>query len=85
VAPDGPYRDNLLGARKAIPLILDLFEEFNVAASWAAVGFLFAESRRDREDFSPAVRPQYADTRLDPYSEPTGENEAMIPCTTRPV
>jgi peptidoglycan/xylan/chitin deacetylase (PgdA/CDA1 family) len=78
-APDGPYRDNLLGARKAIPLILDLFEEFNVAASWAAVGFLFAESRRDREDFSPAVRPQYADTRLDPYSEPTGENEGDDP------
>ena len=66
-APDGPYRENLLGARKAIPRILDLFEEFDVAATWATVGFLFAESRREREEFSPAVRPQYADQRLDPY------------------
>jgi peptidoglycan/xylan/chitin deacetylase (PgdA/CDA1 family) len=74
-APDGPYRENLLGARKAIPLILDLFEEFGIAATWATVGFLFAESRREREEFSPAIRPQYVDTRLDPYSEPTGENE----------
>src|SRR6202167_408502 len=74
-APDGPYRDNLLGARKAIPRILDLFEEFEVAATWATVGFLFAESRREREAFCPAIRPQYVDTRLDPYAEPTGENE----------
>jgi peptidoglycan/xylan/chitin deacetylase (PgdA/CDA1 family) len=74
-APDGPYGENLLGARKAIPLILDLFEEFGVAATWATVGFLFAKSRREREEFSPAVRPQYADKRLDPYAEPTGESE----------
>ena len=75
-APDGPYRDNLLGARKAIPRILDLFEEFDVAATWATVGFLFAESRREREELSPAVRPNYADSRLDPYGEPTGESES---------
>jgi peptidoglycan/xylan/chitin deacetylase (PgdA/CDA1 family) len=74
-APEGPYRENLLGARKAIPQILDLFEEFDVAATWATVGFLFAESRQEREESSPAVRPHYADKRLDPYSEPTGENE----------
>ncbi len=74
-APDGPYRDNLLGARKAIPQILDLFEEFEVAATWATVGFLFAESRHEREKFAPAVRPQYTDSRLDAYSEPTGEGE----------
>jgi peptidoglycan/xylan/chitin deacetylase (PgdA/CDA1 family) len=74
-APDGPYRENLLGARKAIPGILDLFEEFDVAATWATVGFLFAKSRREREEFSPVIRPQYADKRLDPYVEPTGESE----------
>jgi peptidoglycan/xylan/chitin deacetylase (PgdA/CDA1 family) len=74
-APDGSYRDNLLGARKAIPRILDLFEEFEVAATWATVGFLFAESRLERERFSPTVRPHYADSRLDPYGELTGEGE----------
>jgi peptidoglycan/xylan/chitin deacetylase (PgdA/CDA1 family) len=74
-AVDAPYRENLLGARKAIPRILDLFEEFDVAATWATVGFLFAKSRRERENFYPAVRPQYADSRLNAYVEPTGENE----------
>jgi len=49
-APDGPYRENLLGARKAIPWILDLFEEFDVAATWATVGFLFAKPRSEREE-----------------------------------
>jgi len=78
-APNGPYRENLLGARKAIPRILDLFEAFEVAATWATVGFLFAESRREREAFCPAIRPQYVDTRLDPYAEPTGENEGDDP------
>jgi len=78
-APDGPYRENLLGARKAIPLILDLFEEFDVAATWATVGFLFAESRREREEFSPVLRPQYADVRLDAYAEPTGDHEDADP------
>jgi len=78
-APDGPYRENLLGARKAIPLILDLFEEFDVAATWATVGFLFAESRRERKEFSPVLRPQYADVRLDAYAEPTGDHEDADP------
>jgi hypothetical protein len=78
-APNGPYRENLLGARKAIVPILDLFEEFGVAATWATVGFLFAASRREREDFSPAVRPRYIDARLDAYSEPTGESEEDDP------
>jgi peptidoglycan/xylan/chitin deacetylase (PgdA/CDA1 family) len=78
-APDGSYRENILGARKAVPLILDLFEEFDVAATWATVGFLFAASRREREAFSPNTRPLYADAKLDAYAEPTGESEADDP------
>jgi peptidoglycan/xylan/chitin deacetylase (PgdA/CDA1 family) len=72
---DGPYRENLLGARQVIPQILDLFEEFGVAATWATVGFLFATDRREREEFSPSLRPQYKNDKLDAYSEPTGDNE----------
>lgn len=72
---DGPYRENLLGARQAIPRILDLFEEFGVAATWATVGFLFAKTRQEREEFSPPLRPRYKNDKLDAYSEPTGDNE----------
>src|SRR5450755_2842539 len=61
------YRANLMGARVAIPGMLDLFEEFNVAATWATVGFLFANSRREMEEYSPAIRPVYENPQLDPY------------------
>jgi peptidoglycan/xylan/chitin deacetylase (PgdA/CDA1 family) len=76
---DGPYRENLLGARTAIPRMLDLFEEFQIAATWATVGFLFAESRREREQFSPGIRPNYADPQLDAYAEVTGDDEVSDP------
>jgi peptidoglycan/xylan/chitin deacetylase (PgdA/CDA1 family) len=72
---DGSYRENLLGARQAIPQMLDLFEEFGVAATWATVGFLFAKNRQERDEFSPSLRPQYKSPKLDAYSESTGESE----------
>jgi peptidoglycan/xylan/chitin deacetylase (PgdA/CDA1 family) len=72
----GPYRRNLLGVRQAVPGMLGLFAEFGVAATWATVGLLFAESRGEKERFSPAVRPAYDNPRLDAYAEPVGEGEA---------
>lgn len=77
--PSSPYTANLLGARDAIPRMLDLFVEFEVAATWSTVGFLFAESRDELEAFRPAVRPAYEDPRLDPYGEPVGRGEADDP------
>ena len=41
------YRENVLGGRKAIPQMLQLFEKYNIHATWAAVGFLFAEDSGD--------------------------------------
>ncbi|MCA1598915.1 MAG: polysaccharide deacetylase family protein [Chloroflexi bacterium] len=76
---DGAYRENLLGARGAIPRMLDAFERYDIATTWATVGFLFAESRRERERFSPSVRPQYANPALSPYHEVTGDTEADDP------
>lgn len=73
--PNGAYRPNLLGARKAIPRLLNLFERYDISATWAIVGFLFAQSREERRKFEPALRPCYYDTSLDPYVEPIGEGE----------
>jgi peptidoglycan/xylan/chitin deacetylase (PgdA/CDA1 family) len=72
---DGPYRANLLGERRAVPALLSLFREYDVAATWATVGFLFARSRAELERCSPAVRPAYDNPVLDPYRQPLGENE----------
>lgn len=71
----GPYRDNLLGAREAIPRVLDLFDEFEIAATWATVGLLFATSREEARAYWPGERPRYVDTTLDPYGEAVGDDE----------
>ena len=73
--PNGPYRPNLLGARKAIPRLLELFERYGICATWAIVGFLFASSPEERRKFEPALRPCYYDRSLDPYLEPIGKSE----------
>lgn len=77
--PDGDYRHNLLGVRRAIPRLLDLFERYGVAATWATVGFLFAASRGERERFYPDIRPRYDNPALSPYGERTGEGEGDDP------
>ncbi len=76
---DSPYRANILGARRVIPQLLDLFEEFGIAATWATVGFLFAESRAELLEFAPALRPAYPRPELDPYAELIGEDEDADP------
>lgn len=76
---NGAYDANHLGARLAIPRILALFTEFNVSATWATVGFLFARSRAERERFSPELRPKYANPAFSPYFDPTGDDEGNDP------
>jgi hypothetical protein len=76
---DGSYRNNLLGAREAIPAMLELFESFDIGATWATVGFLFARSPREMEAFAPRSKPRYANPALSPYGEPVGEGEADDP------
>lgn len=80
VPPDGgTYRANLLGVRDAVPKLLDLFEEYGIAATWATVGMLMAESREERERFRPTTMPTYVAPKLDSYRVITGESEADDP------
>ena len=76
---DGLYRANLLGARAVIPRLLDMFEEFETAATWATVGFLFADNRDELDSFRPSILPDYADRKLFPYDEKVGGNEDEDP------
>jgi peptidoglycan/xylan/chitin deacetylase (PgdA/CDA1 family) len=69
IGPDSAYWRNLRGEREAIRRLLELFEEFEIAATWATVGFLFAGSEADADRFIPAVKPEYADLNLSPYTE----------------
>jgi peptidoglycan/xylan/chitin deacetylase (PgdA/CDA1 family) len=79
MAADGSYRANLEGVWEAVPKILETFREFEVAATWATVGFLFADSKEQMERHSPTLKPNYHDRRLYPYDEGVGSSEADDP------
>lgn len=65
--PLAQERARLIGTRDAIPRLLSLFESFGVHATWATVGFLFADGVDELRACLPDQRPRYADESLDPY------------------
>ncbi len=75
------YRENLLGDRQVVPRLLDLFDEFDVHATWAFVGFLFYSDRSSLVSNLPERQPHYANTRFSPYAElaELGEDESLDP------
>ncbi len=75
------YGTNILGAREAIPRMLDLFEKYGVHATWATVGFLFCESKEELIAVSPELKPAYQNKSLSNYSyfDEVGENEKKDP------
>jgi peptidoglycan/xylan/chitin deacetylase (PgdA/CDA1 family) len=81
VVPLDSKRDYFLRAREAIPEMLRILREYQVHATWATVGFLFARNKRHLLDHLPEVRPAYSDTRLDPYRflSELGEDERSDP------
>lgn len=72
-------KEKLLAARRTIPLILDLFEEFSIHATWAVVGLLFAHTREEVQQFLPCFRPGYRNRNLDAYGEALGKDEEEDP------
>lgn len=74
-------KDHFLRARESIPEVLKLFEEHEVHATWATVGFLFARDKRHLMDHLPDLRPEYDDERLNPYSvlDEIGDDEGDDP------
>lgn len=55
------------GARKAIPEILQVFKDYQIEATWAAVGMLFAKDVREWQKFSPVDKPSYKQQRFSAY------------------
>ena len=47
------YQQNILGGRKAIPELLNLFEKYGIHATWATVGFLFAQNEEEAKRYFP--------------------------------
>ena len=76
------YQENVMGGRSAIPELLKLFEKYGIHATWAAVGFLFADSYEDLKTFFPEEKPSYFQEDLNPYSwfSKIGSGEEDAPC-----
>lgn len=62
------YRENLLGVSSAIPEILNLFDEYQIHATWACVGFLFFENLDQMLQELPTKEPDYVNQMLSPYN-----------------
>lgn len=63
------YRENLIGGRRAVPVMLATFAQYDIHATWATVGFLFFNRRDELLRALPMKLPQYEDPRLSPYPE----------------
>ena len=75
------YASNLLGARRIIPQLLEVFATSGVHATWATVGFLFFDDRDELLAHLPPVVPTYLNRKLSPYDHVSriGPNEREDP------
>lgn len=78
------YGENIHGGRRAIPLLLEMFKKYGIHATWATVGFLFAENKEEIVKFSPDKKllPTYGREILSTYScmSKIGSDERDAPC-----
>jgi peptidoglycan/xylan/chitin deacetylase (PgdA/CDA1 family) len=75
------YGVNVRGVRSALPRILDLFDKFDIRATWATVGFLFCETKEELIAGLPELRPTYRNAAFSNYSylSEIGSNEKDDP------
>lgn len=75
------YGQNVLGARDAVPRMLELFAARGIRATWATVGFLFCETKDDLMAALPVERPAYTNPRLSNYTylDEVGKDERSDP------
>ena len=62
------HGEHVLGARRVIPRLLDLFERYGLGCTWATVGFLFCRDRDELIASLPSIRPAYRDEKLSNYA-----------------
>ena len=61
------YEDHLNGVKTAIERTLELFDKYEIHATWATVGFLFAKNIEELKALSPTKKPNYHRANLSPY------------------
>ena len=61
------YEERLRQTRLVIPEILQLFRKYEMHATWATVGFLFAINKVELLEHVPLCQPDYKNPTLSPY------------------
>ncbi|GLX66346.1 hypothetical protein MU1_06900 [Paenibacillus glycanilyticus] len=85
ITKDSPYAERMRNEKIVIPRMLELFEEYEISATWATVGMLFARSRSEFLQYAPTIKPQYLNNALNPYQEEMGEGEGDDPLHYAPL
>ncbi len=62
------YEENLNGVKRSIERMLDVFHKYDIHATWATVGFLFAKDIEELKALSPVKKPIYLNNNLNPYA-----------------
>src|SRR5690606_26867640 len=62
------YGPNVLGVWQVVPKLLALFARYDVHATFATVGAMFAENLEELNNFLPEKKPGYQDQNLSPYN-----------------
>lgn len=75
------YGENILGARLAIPKILQLFLKYDIHATWAIVGMLYCKNKKELITSLENLDVPYVKEDLSPKSNliNVGENESQDP------
>lgn len=63
------YGNSISNVKQVVPRLLELFEEYDISATFATVGLLFAKDRTEMETYSPQRKPNYLDKNLSPYQD----------------
>ncbi|MCC7026534.1 MAG: polysaccharide deacetylase family protein [Saprospiraceae bacterium] len=61
------YQSNILGVQSVIPKLLHLFDQYQIKATFAIVGFLFCHNKKELLEHLPKTLPKYKNKKLSPY------------------
>jgi peptidoglycan/xylan/chitin deacetylase (PgdA/CDA1 family) len=61
------YGSNIRSVRNVIPSLLHLFDKYDIHATFATVGFLLANNKKELLEYCPLVRPKYSLDKYSPY------------------
>lgn len=61
------YGKNVTGVHKVIPSLIEAFEKYEIAATFATVGFIFAKNKEDLLAHVPDEKPHYSLGKYSPY------------------